>query len=162
MECKSHSLITLLAHSRSVIFHTPLFFKRPALRIIKNAVSKLFIVFIFFSRFLYNVCLKELVCTVKSVCEYFFLIDIMEYMIDRAKPDWKPPPEAVVTLTSDNFAEIVDDQELLLVEFYAPWCGHCKKLAPEFEKAAKQLAQMEKKIMLAKVDATVETDLAER
>ena len=83
-------------------------------------------------------------------------------MIDRAKPDWKPPPEAVVTLTSDNFAEIVDDQELLLVEFYAPWCGHCKKLAPEFEKAAKQLAQMEKKIMLAKVDATVETDLAER
>ena len=39
----------------------------------------------------------------------------------RADPNWKPPPEAVLTLTKDNFTEIVDKETLMLVEFYAPW-----------------------------------------
>ena len=51
----------------------------------------------------------------------------------------KPGP--VVELTAANFKkEVLDDKDTMwLVEFYAPWCGHCKQLAPSWELAAMQL-----------------------
>ncbi|KAK5663395.1 hypothetical protein OQA88_3824 [Cercophora sp. LCS_1] len=66
----------------------------------------------------------------------------------------------VEVLKKDTFDDFVKNNEVVLAEFYAPWCGHCKALAPEYEEAATQLK--EKGIKLAKVDCTEETDLCQQ
>jgi thioredoxin domain-containing protein 5 len=61
----------------------------------------------------------------------------------------------VIELTADNFAEKTKEG-FWLIKFYAPWCGHCKKLAPTWDHVAKHLKG---KSNIARVDCTVHKDI---
>jgi len=65
----------------------------------------------------------------------------------------------VLSLTAGTFDSSVNPEPLILVEFFAPWCGHCKALAPHYEEAATTLK--DKEIKLAKVDCVEEADLCQ-
>lgn len=80
--------------------------------------------------------------------------------LSAIKCDEPAVEDDVLILTDSNFDETIAKYPNILVEFYAPWCGHCKKLAPEYSAAAGELKQ--DGIPLAKVDATVEKNVAER
>ncbi|KAK4397838.1 protein disulfide isomerase-like 2-3 [Sesamum angolense] len=72
----------------------------------------------------------------------------------------KSEPSASVELNSRNFDELViKSKELWIVEFFAPWCGHCKKLAPEWKKAANNLKGQ---VKLGHVDCDAEKSLMSR
>lgn len=76
----------------------------------------------------------------------------------------QPPPSGdekdVVELTDSNFEEtVLESDDMWLIEFYAPWCGHCKNLAPHWASAATQLKG---KVKLGALDATVHTVMASR
>ncbi|XP_063080305.1 protein disulfide-isomerase A6-like [Engraulis encrasicolus] len=70
----------------------------------------------------------------------------------------------VVELTEDNFDRLVlKGEEAWLVEFFAPWCGHCKRLEPEWAAAASDVKDQTKgQVKLGAVDATVHPGLASR
>lgn len=61
--------------------------------------------------------------------------------------------EPVKVVVGDNFDELVLNDKYVLLEAYAPWCGHCKKLTPIYEELAQKLAG-ETDIVIAKMDAT--------
>ncbi|KAJ6003212.1 hypothetical protein N7451_005759 [Penicillium sp. IBT 35674x] len=63
----------------------------------------------------------------------------------------------VVSLTQASFQDFIEENDLVLVNFYAPWCHYSKELAPNFEQAATVLKT--DNIPLAKVDCTVERGL---
>nr|XP_055062057.1 protein disulfide-isomerase A2 [Misgurnus anguillicaudatus] len=66
----------------------------------------------------------------------------------------------VLVLHSVNFDRALSENKYLLVEFYAPWCGHCRSLEPIYAEVAEILKTESSAVRLAKVDATEERELA--
>ena len=79
----------------------------------------------------------------------------LHYLTEDLPEDWDKNP--VKYLTAKNFDQVAFDKtKNVLVEFYAPWCGHCKKLAPVLDKFAESLiAEKKDDYVVAKIDATI-------
>jgi len=70
---------------------------------------------------------------------------------------------AVIDLDSTNFDSIIlKSGKPALVEFFAPWCGHCKNLAPVYEELGTNFQHAVEKVTIAKVDADNHKDLGKR
>ena len=63
---------------------------------------------------------------------------------------------ATIDATRDNFEGLITDNDIILVDFWAPWCGPCRQFAPVYE----SLAQENEDIVFAKVNTEEERELA--
>ena len=92
--------------------------------------------------------------------QLIFVLFVVGLAVSGAAAGEPEVDEGVLVLTKDNFDATVKNNDHVLVMFYAPWCGHCKRMKPEYSAAALQLAADGSPIKIGKVDATQENDLA--
>ena len=83
-----------------------------------------------------------------------------DYQSGSLKPHLRSQPRPskqsgpVKVVVGSTFEDVVMDTDRhVLIEFYAPWCGHCKALEPKYKKLAKQFKD-EESVIIAKFDAT--------
>lgn len=98
---------------------------------------------------------------------------IMDFMLNpkaavqkkpvATEPDWSADTNSdIVHLTTQGFEPALKDEKSVLVMFYAPWCGHCKRMKPEYETAAKKMRERGIPGILAALDATKESSIAQK
>jgi len=63
---------------------------------------------------------------------------------------------ATIELTADNFEQVIEDNDMVVVDFWADWCGPCKVFAPTFEEASERHSD----IVFGKVDTEAQQSLA--
>ncbi|XP_060524130.1 dnaJ homolog subfamily C member 10-like [Cylas formicarius] len=80
---------------------------------------------------------------------------IVEFIRDTLNP-------IVVSLDENSFGRLArkSDKELWMVDFFAPWCGPCQKLAPEWRKLAKSVSDF-KQVVIAQVDCVANSEMCD-
>ncbi|CAO1413169.1 unnamed protein product [Diamesa tonsa] len=82
-----------------------------------------------------------------TLCIVFFVATSSTFFVEAGESD-------VLNLVDSDFSTRIAESGTTLVMFYAPWCGHCKKLKPEYNRAAELLRDDDPPISLAMVDCT--------
>ncbi|XP_060198001.1 protein disulfide-isomerase 5-2-like [Lycium barbarum] len=68
----------------------------------------------------------------------------------------------VLELDESNIEAAISTFDYILIDFYAPWCGHCKRLSPQLDKAAADLAVLKQPVVIAKVNADKYSNLVSK
>lgn len=86
-----------------------------------------------------------------------WMADVVSGKLNPVLKSEEPPAQndgpVKVVVGKTYKAEVVDSDKDVLVEFYAPWCGHCKALEPEYAELGKTFEKVDS-VVIAKVDAT--------
>eukprot|EP00488_Nonionellina_sp_1-RS-2012_P000792 TRINITY_DN125_c0_g1_i2.p1 TRINITY_DN125_c0_g1~~TRINITY_DN125_c0_g1_i2.p1 ORF type:complete len:388 (+),score=126.15 TRINITY_DN125_c0_g1_i2:139-1164(+) len=87
----------------------------------------------------------------KSFFEGYVAGTLVTHMKSEAVPESNDDP--VFVLVGSEFDKVIGQDQDVFVEYYAPWCGHCKRLAPEYEKVGEAFGEVDS-VVIAKCDAT--------
>ncbi|XP_010543397.1 PREDICTED: protein disulfide-isomerase 5-2 [Tarenaya hassleriana] len=91
-----------------------------------------------------------------------FPISLSDSSSSSSSADQLTVDGTVLQLTESNFDSAISSFDFIFVDFYAPWCGHCKRLSPELDAAAPILAKLKQPIVIAKLDAERYSRLARK